>query len=67
MSTLARVVLGLLIGYALGAALGFSAVQAVSDNVHDKDLEAIMTAVFGTGPLGAALGVAVALWRSRKR
>lgn len=67
MSTLARVVLGLVAGYALGAALGFGAVHAFSANIHDRELEAAMTAAFATGPLGAALGVVTALWASRKR
>jgi hypothetical protein len=67
MSTVARVALGLVFGYALGAALGFGAVHAFSVNIHDKNLEAIMTAAFATGPLGAALGVAAALWFGRKR
>jgi hypothetical protein len=67
MSTLARVALGLVLGYALGAALGFCAVHAFSGNIYDKDLEAVMTAAFATGPLGAALGVAAALWLARKR
>jgi hypothetical protein len=67
MSTVARVALGLVFGYALGAALGFGAVHAFSGNIHDKDLEAVMTAAFATGPLGAALGVAASLWIGRKR
>jgi hypothetical protein len=67
MSTMARVALGLVLGYALGAVVGFGAVHAVSSNVHDKDLEAVMTAAFASGPLGAALGVAMALWFSRTR
>jgi hypothetical protein len=56
-----RVAAGLIAGYLLGAA------QAFSGNVHDKDLEAAMTAAFATGPLGAALGAALALFWSRRR
>ena len=67
MSKVARVVIGLFAGYALGAALGYGAIQVYSGNVHDKDLEAVMTAFFATGPLGAALGVAAALIMGRKR
>jgi hypothetical protein len=62
-----RVAVGFIAGYLLGAALGYGAVQAFSGNVHDKDLEAAMTAAFATGPLGAALGVALALFWSRRR
>ncbi len=40
---------------------------AFSGNVQDKDLEAAMTAAFATGPLGAALGVVLALWVARRR
>jgi len=62
-----RVALGLAAGYALGALSGYAGVQAFSGNVHDKGLEAAMTAAFATGPLGAALGVVVALWMARRR
>ena len=56
-----------LIGYAfMGAALGYASVLAFSGNVHDKDLEAVMTAAFATGPLGGALGVAATLWAGRR-
>lgn len=61
-----RVALGLAAGYALGAAAGYAGVQVFSGNVHDRDLEAAMTAAFATGPLGAALGVAVALVMGRR-
>ncbi|MBA4131896.1 MAG: hypothetical protein C0519_10775 [Hyphomicrobium sp.] len=61
-----RVALGLAVGYALGAVAGYAGVQVFSGNMHDKDLEAAMTAAFATGPLGAVLGVAVALWMGRR-
>ncbi len=67
MSTVGRVALGLMIGYAAGAALGFGAVHTFSGNIYDRDLEAVMTAAFATGPLGAALGVAAGLWLARIR
>ncbi len=67
MHWVARVALGLFAGYALGALSGYAGVQAFSGNMHDKDLEAAMTAAFATGPLGAALGVAMALWMARRR
>lgn len=59
--------MSLIAGYALGAAAGYASVLAFSGNVHDRDLEAIMTAAFATGPLGAALGVAMALVTARRR
>lgn len=62
-----RIVLSLLIGYALGAALGYGAIEAFSGNTHDKDLEAAMTATFATGPLGALLGAVVAVFLARQR
>jgi transketolase N-terminal domain/subunit len=51
----------------LGALSGYGAVLAFSGNAHDKALEAVMTAAFATGPLGAALGVAVGLIAGRRR
>ena len=67
MSWVLRVVLGLAAGYVIGALLGYAAVQAFSANVHDKALEAAMTAAFATGPLGAALGAAFGLLAGRRR
>ena len=66
MHWMARVALGLAIGYALGAVAGYASVQAFSGNVHDRELEAAMTAAFATGPLGAALGVAISLVMGRR-
>jgi hypothetical protein len=66
MSKWARVAIGLVAGTALGAVLGYVSVLAFSGNAHDKDLEAVMTAAFATGPLGGALGVAAALWAGRR-
>jgi hypothetical protein len=67
MSWVFRVALGLAAGYVIGALLGFGAVHAFSANMHDRAVEAAMTAAFGTGPLGAALGAAVALIAGRRR
>lgn len=67
MSWMLRVAVGLIAGYIIGALLGYAAVEAFSSNTHDKALEAAMTAAFGTGPLGAALGTAVALVAGRRR
>jgi hypothetical protein len=66
MHRIARVFLGLLIGYVLGAVLGGFGVQVFSGNAHDKSLEIAMTSVFFFGPAGAVLGaVAGMFWPSR--
>lgn len=59
--------LGLLLGYGGGVAAGFALVTLASPNTHDKSIEAAMTAFFVTGPMGAILGLAIALLLSRKR
>jgi len=59
--------LGLVLGYATGAAAGFALVSLASPNVHDKSLETVMTGFFVTGPMGAILGLALALVVSRSR
>jgi hypothetical protein len=66
MHWIARVGIGLLAGFAFGALAGYAGVQVFSGNMHDRDLEAAMTAAFATGPLGAALGVAIALVMRRR-
>lgn len=67
MSRLAYAALGLLVGYALGAALGYGLLGAFSGNRHDKSLEMVMTAAFVTGPLGGLIGLGLGLWRGRRR
>jgi len=59
--------LGLVLGYGAGIAAGFALVTLASPNTHDKSVEAAMTAFFVTGPMGAILGLAVALLMSRGR
>jgi hypothetical protein len=59
--------LGLLLGYGGGVAAGFALVTLAYPNTHDKSIEAAMTAFFVTGPMGAILGLAIALLLSRKR
>lgn len=59
--------LGLLLGFGGGVAAGFALVTLASPNTHDKSIEAAMTAFFVTGPMGAILGLAIALLLSRKR
>lgn len=54
-------ILGLVLGYAAGAAAGLLLVSSLSGNTHDRSLESVMTAAFVTGPIGAVLGCAVAL------
>ncbi len=58
--------LGLLAGYAVGVAVGLALVSMVSSNSHDRSLEMVMTAAFVTGPLGAIIGLVVALVSSRR-
>lgn len=51
-------------GYAAGAFIGAVLVEIFSGNRHDKSLEAVMTAAFVTGPLGAFIGLLAAIfWR----
>ncbi len=66
MQRLMIALLGLLAGYAVGVAVGLALVSMVSSNSHDRSLEMIMTAAFVTGPLGAIIGLVVALVRSRR-
>lgn len=61
MAKLLRGILGLVIGYLIGAGTGVLLVTLLSANTHDKSLETAMTAAFVTGPIGALAGVVVAL------
>jgi hypothetical protein len=64
MSRLLAGAIGLFAGYFAGAALTGVAVELLSTNTHDKDLEVVMTAFFAGGPVGALLGVVAGLlWR----
>jgi ABC-type transport system involved in cytochrome c biogenesis permease component len=45
-----------LVGYVAGAVIAYVAVQVLSGNVHDRDLEAAMTAAFVGGPALAVVG-----------
>ncbi len=49
--------LGGVIGYGVGVGLGWLLVSVFSTNVHDKALEAAMTAFFCSGPILAVLGL----------
>lgn len=66
MRTLLFALLGLAIGYVAGALLGYAGVAALSPNVHDKSLEAAMTAAFVAGPAGAVVGLILGLVRGRR-
>ncbi len=64
MSKTARALLGLVLGYPTGAAIGGALVSALSGNPHDRGLEMVMTAAFVTGPAGALAGCILARpWR----
>ena len=64
MGKAARALLGLVTGYITGAALGAVAIELVSSNTHDKNVEMAMTSAFVAGPIGAVAGVVAALlWR----
>lgn len=69
MSKILARLLGLIIGYGVGAFAGGGLVHLVSGNTHDKSLEAAMTGAFVTGPIGALLGLVLAsmLLRSSNR
>lgn len=60
-----QAIAGVLAGYAAGAAIGALLVFLLSHNTHDKSLEAVMTAAFVTGPIGAIAGLVAALLRKR--
>ncbi len=62
-----KVSLAILAGYALGALFGYIAVEGLSPNTHDRSLEAVMTAFFVTGPIGAALGAIAGFVLAAKR
>jgi hypothetical protein len=58
-----RIILSTILGFAIGVAVGWFAVLAFSSNAHDRNLEAAMTAIFVTGPLGAVAGLVTGLMR----
>ena len=47
---------GLFLGYLVGAVGGWLLIVLLSSNSYDKSLEAVMTAFFVAGPLGALIG-----------
>lgn len=57
MRTFLITLIGLVVGYVLGALLWNYAVMNFSSNTHDRILEGQMTAAFIGGPIGAIIGV----------
>ncbi len=55
MKILGYALLAAVVGYAAGVVLGFGLVGALSNNRHDKSMEAGMTAFFFAGPAFAVL------------
>ena len=58
---LKRFVLGFvfaLVGYLATAVASYFLIMSFSSNVHDRSVEASMTAIFFIGPIGAVLGFA---------
>jgi cytochrome bd-type quinol oxidase subunit 2 len=53
------VLLAAVAGFIVAAVAGYFLVMWFSSNVHDRALEAAMTSVFVSGPIGA---IAAALW-----
>lgn len=54
-----KVLAGMVIGYVVGAAVGWVLVEAMSSNSHDKYAEVVTTALLVTGPIGAITGIGV--------
>jgi asparagine N-glycosylation enzyme membrane subunit Stt3 len=59
--------LGLVLGYAMGAASGLALSAVFSGNHHDRLQEMVMTAAFFTGPIGAVLGIVFVFARTAVR
>jgi hypothetical protein len=58
--------IGLVAGYALGAFLGYWAIQFLSSNNFDRSVEAAMTAAFAIGPAAALFGVILGIVIARR-
>jgi hypothetical protein len=50
--------IGLLVGYLVGAGVGWILFDSLIGNRLDKHLDLLMMTAFGTGPIGAAVGAA---------
>ena len=55
-----------LLGYGLGAALGWGLILALSPNTHDRAVEAVMSGFFIFGPIAAVIGGVLGLVYARK-
>ncbi len=55
-----RVLIGLIVGYGVGVAIGALMIWGVSSNRHDLSLEMAMTAAFVAGPIGALVAAVTA-------
>jgi hypothetical protein len=67
MGTPVRIALGAIARFVVGAFLGYGGGGLPSGHVHDRGLEAIMTALFAAGPAGAVVDAAVGGIRARRR
>lgn len=56
-----RIILYTLLGYFAAAGLSYFFITLFSSNQHDRALEAIMSAIFIAGPIGATIGCVVGL------
>ena len=59
--------LGLIVGYLVAAFAGDWAIETFSGNMHDRSLEAITTAIFAIGPVGAIVGAVAGFALSRAK
>lgn len=65
MKRLVITLLSAVAGYVGFAILGYGATLLFSPNMHDLELEAAMTGVFVSGPLGVLVGAVLGAWLSR--
>ena len=52
------------VGFVVAALAGYLLVLALSSNTYDRSLEAVMTAAFLCGPIGAVVAGVVAFFRT---
>ena len=52
-------------GYMSGAAAAAGLIALLSTNSHDKSLEMVMPSIFVAGPMGAILGLMLAILTAR--
>lgn len=56
MPRMLAILLFALVGFVLGAIIGYFLISVFSSNSHDVAVEAAMTGIFVFGPLGALIG-----------